>query len=154
MKKTYYHFYDQLPEPIRSWAKENWDEKIAKRMTKKPTDLEDAIFDGFVWITSKEGGSFWDFVENNCESKTLLTDAKKKFPELFKPAKTSHRNKIMIKKRKDGSWMFSPVGGNGEKLNDRYASKSNAIRAAKAFKIQMANATIIDEKGNKIEFDL
>lgn len=152
MKKTYFRFYDQLPEPIRGWAKENWDEKFTGKHV--PETLLSAIYWGFNWEKSPQGESFWYFVYNKCTSKSLLTDAKKNFPELFKPAKTSHRNKIMVKPRKDGSWMFSPVGGNGKKLNHQYSNKYGAIRAAKAFKIQMANATIIDEKGNKIEFDL
>ncbi len=59
--------------------------------------------------------------------------------------------KIQIKKNRDGSFRFKPVGGNGEPLNDRYTRRSSAVKAAKKFKAQIASAIIVNEKLEEIK---
>lgn len=54
---------------------------------------------------------------------------------------------IQVKKLKNGYFKFTPVGGNGEKLNDQYTRRNNCVAAAKEFKKQIAAAVIVDEKG-------
>lgn len=59
LKEIYFGFYDQLNEPERSEAKENWSYEWAKN-TEVPDKLTMAIFYGFNWTPTKQGSDYWD----------------------------------------------------------------------------------------------
>ena len=54
IKDIYFGFYDQLTEPERSQAKENYKEK-----TTSPICLGEAINSGFIWEDSPQGDGYW-----------------------------------------------------------------------------------------------
>jgi len=58
LQQLYFQFYDQLPEPYRTQAKENWDWKF-ENITEEVSCIYIAIFNGFSWSNSKEGVMYW-----------------------------------------------------------------------------------------------
>ena len=63
LREVYYNFYDQLPEPYRSQAKENWDYTCAKDIG-IPIDLNRALCKGFSWKHAPQGREYWKNVWN------------------------------------------------------------------------------------------
>ena len=54
--------FETLPEPIRSKALANVEPLIQDRTE---NSLADALINGFMWWTSKEGWEYWDQVHIN-----------------------------------------------------------------------------------------
>lgn len=58
LKDIYFGFYDQLNEPERSEAKQNWDYDRAKHVQVR-VEIHNCIFAGFVWSKTKQGEEYW-----------------------------------------------------------------------------------------------
>ena len=63
LKKIYFDFYDQMEEPERSEAKENYDYQCAK-IESVPTDIYPAICLGFSWNETKQCYEYWSIINN------------------------------------------------------------------------------------------
>ena len=63
LKKIYFDFYDQMEEPERSEAKENYDYQCAK-IESVPTDIYTAICLGFSWNETKQCYEYWSIINN------------------------------------------------------------------------------------------
>ena len=63
LKKIYFDFYDQMEEPERSEAKENYDYQCAK-IESVPTDIYPAICLGFNWNETKQCYEYWSIINN------------------------------------------------------------------------------------------
>lgn len=63
--KSYRDQFDKLPEPIRSKAMRNCEERIRShgQRTLVPESISAALFSGFVWGETPEGRKYWDLVE-------------------------------------------------------------------------------------------
>ena len=63
LKKIYFDFYDQMEEPERSEAKENYDYQCAK-IESVPTDIYPARCLGFSWNETKQCYEYWSIINN------------------------------------------------------------------------------------------
>lgn len=59
LKQAYFAFYDKLPEPYCSQAKENWTYNVA-RYTPEVDSPETAIVKGFSIIQNPQGQDYWN----------------------------------------------------------------------------------------------
>ena len=58
LTNLYFSFYDQLPEPYKTQAKDNFD--IAEALTMRdPKNISQALSKGFYWRETPEGDSYW-----------------------------------------------------------------------------------------------
>lgn len=59
--KPILEWYEQLPEPIRSQAIENYDPEWAEFYNGTAPSQADAISSGFIWEETKEKGQGWHY---------------------------------------------------------------------------------------------
>ncbi len=62
LKQIYFKLYDELPEPYRTQAKDNWNYEFTEE--RFPDDLEGAVIFGFDWEESPQGEDYWNDVSN------------------------------------------------------------------------------------------
>jgi len=74
LKELYFKFYDELPEPYRTKAKDNWNYEFTGESL--VDDLEDALLHGFDWEESPEGEDYWCYVINGTFKKETKKETK------------------------------------------------------------------------------
>lgn len=65
--KPILEWYEDLPEPIRSQAIENYNPNYAPKNT-DVENLHDAIDLGFWWMSSPEGDKYWHDISTRAEA--------------------------------------------------------------------------------------
>ena len=58
LKNIYFSFYDQLDEPEKTKAKNNWDIEFAMKHS-IPKTISDAIIKGFHWVVGSSGSAYY-----------------------------------------------------------------------------------------------
>ena len=58
LRKIYFALYDQMDEPERSQAKENWSDEWAKYKI-KPTNISDSLWAGCIWDKTPQKHEYW-----------------------------------------------------------------------------------------------
>lgn len=69
LQAVYFGFYDQLNEPERTEAKENWSYLFTMDYS-YPNDLSDSIVRGFGWENQKQSVDYWINIHNLVLSNT------------------------------------------------------------------------------------
>lgn len=66
LKAVYFGYFDQLPEPWATQAKENFANVIEKGIS-TPEDISEAINDGLWWKDTPQGYDYWYDIHNALE---------------------------------------------------------------------------------------
>lgn len=66
--KPILEWYQDLPEPIRSQAIENYDPDFAKLVNEMASSQSEAIWYGFSWLKTKQCGYYWAKICDRAES--------------------------------------------------------------------------------------
>lgn len=120
--KTIREWFEGLPEPERSWALANAgsDETTAHGPTldKRCSSLSRALFSGFIWGRTKEGGDYWSRILRNVMAREPDPDTESSTSE---PAESP-----LLQALRD-ALTFVELCGDNARLSIPYSS-STAIR--------------------------
>lgn len=81
LKEIYIDFYNQLKEPYKTQAIDNFDSDFAKAFS-LPNTLQGAIAGGFYWLKSPQGQVYWHNVSANIDN---YMNTEKKFTKVVYP---------------------------------------------------------------------
>lgn len=123
-------FFNQLEEPMRSQAIENYEEDYSNRV---PTTLADALGGGFDWQLSSQGLNYWENIHFNLQYYTIQ---EKDNTTQFHKVLSSLADLLQYKNEKYGNSALEPleIFGNKSKAGTRLDDKLARIKNSTSLK--------------------